>query len=70
MRVTPAQAGLVVGFLAASLQAFFGVLPPPAYGVCIACHMRDLVNWVLVHLYPLYGLTLSLIHISEPTRPY
>jgi len=57
MRVTPARAGLVVGFLAASLQAFFGVLPPPAYGVCIACHMRDLVNWVLVHLYPLYGLT-------------
>ena len=56
MRLTPAVAGLTVGFGAALLQAFFGVLPPPAYGICIACHMRDLVNWVLAHIYPIYGL--------------
>lgn len=56
MRFTPAVAGLTVGFGAALLQAFFGVLPPPAYGICIACHMRDLVNWISVHLYPIYGL--------------
>jgi len=47
MRITPATAGFIVGFLAAALQAFFHVIPPPAYGICIACHMRDLVNWFL-----------------------
>lgn len=47
MRITPATAGFIVGFLAAALQAFFHVIPPPAYGICIACHMKDLVNWIL-----------------------
>ncbi len=46
MRITPAIVGLIAGFLAALLQAFFHVIPPPAYGVCIACHMRDFVNWL------------------------
>jgi len=56
MRITAAIVGAIVGFLAAAAQAFFHVIPPPAYGVCIACHMRDLVNWVVVHIYPIYGL--------------
>ena len=57
MRITAAKAGAAVGFLAALVQAFFHVIPPPAYGVCIACHMRDLVNWIVVHIYPIYGYT-------------
>lgn len=56
MRITAAITGAIVGFLAAAAQAFFHVIPPPAYGICIACHMRDLVNWVTTHIYPIYGL--------------
>lgn len=47
---------MIVGAGAAVAQAFFRVLPPPAYGLCIACHMRDLVNWVVVKGIPLYGV--------------
>lgn len=40
-------AGLLTGVLAALNQVAFGVSPPYAYGLCIACHARDLVNWIV-----------------------
>lgn len=46
MRVTALQAGAALAILAVIVQGFFGVAPPPAYGVCVACHGRDLVNWL------------------------
>ena len=46
-RVTAVQMGIVSGLLAVAAGAFFGVRPPEAYGVCMACHGRDLVNWVV-----------------------
>jgi hypothetical protein len=55
MKVTALIVGAIMGFLAVVLQAFFYVIPPPAYGVCIACHMRDLVNWIVTRLRPIYG---------------
>ncbi len=55
--MSPFWVGLIVGVGAALLQAFLKVLPPPAYGVCIACHMRDLVNWVLIRIWPIYGVS-------------
>src|SRR6516165_3758615 len=45
--VTALQMGIVTGVLAVMAGAFFGVRPPEAYGVCMACHGRDLVNWVV-----------------------
>jgi len=27
--------------------AYFAVRPPDAYGICMACHGRDLVNWTV-----------------------
>ena len=54
--MSPFWVGLIVGVGAAVVQAFFKVLPPPAYGVCIACHMRDLVNWVFIRIWPIYGV--------------
>lgn len=45
MRVTAVHMGIVGGVLAVVAGAFFEVRPPEAYGVCIACHARDLVNW-------------------------
>jgi hypothetical protein len=56
MRVTALITGSVFGLLAAAAQAFFKVTTPPAYGICIACHMRDLANWIVTHIYPIYGL--------------
>ena len=39
--------GVVAGLLAVGVQIVFNVQPPPAYGIGMACHTRDLVNWVL-----------------------
>ncbi|MDL1970884.1 MAG: YeeE/YedE family protein [Candidatus Desulfofervidaceae bacterium] len=54
MRITPAKVGFIVGFGAALGQALFKIIPPPAYGMCIACHVRDLVNWIIVKLFPIF----------------
>jgi hypothetical protein len=48
--VSPFTAGAVLGFGAALVQAYFKVIPPVAYGVCMVCHPKDLVNWVSDHL--------------------
>ena len=45
VRVTAVQTGIVGGFLAVVAGAFFEVRPPEAYGICMACHGRDLLNW-------------------------
>jgi hypothetical protein len=39
--------GIVAGILAVIAGSFFDVRPPEAYGVCMACHARDVVNWIL-----------------------
>lgn len=44
MRVKALPAAVVAALLAVAVQGFFQVWPPPAYGICIACHGRDLVN--------------------------
>ena len=50
MKITPFQAGLVLGLGSALVQAYFKVIPPVAYGVCMVCHPRDLLNWIADHL--------------------
>jgi hypothetical protein len=50
VKVSPFQAGLVLGFGSALVQAYFKVIPPVAYGVCMVCHPKDLFNWVADHL--------------------
>jgi hypothetical protein len=42
--------GIVAGALAVAAGAFFQVGPPEAYGVCMACHGRDLLNWTINRL--------------------
>lgn len=44
LRVTGLQAGVVIALVAVAVGAFFSVRPPDAYGLCMACHGRDLVN--------------------------
>jgi hypothetical protein len=47
VRVTPIQWGIAAGVLAVAAGSLFGVRPPENYGLCVACHARDLVNWTI-----------------------
>ena len=47
VRITAAQMGVVAGLLAVVAGTVFDVRPPEAYGLCMACHARDLVNWTI-----------------------
>ena len=46
IRVTGIQAGVVMALAAVIAGSFFEVRPPEAYGICMSCHGRDLVNWL------------------------
>lgn len=50
IRVTAVHTGFVAGLAAVVAGALFEVRPPDAYGLCMACHARDLVNWTINHL--------------------
>ena len=45
--ITAAQTGVMAALLAVAAGTVFEVRPPEAYGVCMACHVRDLVNWTI-----------------------
>ncbi len=47
MRINPWIAGAIIGFLAAALQQIASMTKPPAYGFCMACHARDLINGLI-----------------------
>jgi hypothetical protein len=47
LKISPWIAGAIIGFLAASLQTIASMTKPPAYGLCIACHSRDLINSIV-----------------------
>ena len=59
----PAFLGLLIGILAAFTQALLiSAGGPEAYGVCIACHVRDLVNGMTNVI---AGTSLALAPISK-----
>jgi hypothetical protein len=41
--------GVVVGILAVVVGEWLDVSPPAAYGLCSACHGRDLADWIVNH---------------------
>lgn len=43
------QAGAVMAIMALLASAFVSDRIDEAYGVCMACHGRDLINWLLNH---------------------
>ena len=61
MKVSIITAGIVAGALAAAVQILFNVYPPAAYGLCVACHSRDLANWLVNGV---IGSTLSVAPVS------
>jgi len=46
-RINPWLAGAIIGFLAASLQQLASMTKPSAYGFCMACHGRDMINSII-----------------------
>jgi hypothetical protein len=45
---TPLFVGLIIGVLAAFVQGLLlSAGGPEAYGFCVACHTRDVVNWAV-----------------------
>ncbi len=46
---SPVFYGIVAAALAGVVGQWFGVSPPAAYGLCSACHGRDLADWILNH---------------------
>jgi hypothetical protein len=47
LRISAVQMGVAGGILAVLAGTIFEVRPPEAYGVCMACHGRDLLNWTI-----------------------
>ena len=47
---SPVFYGIVVAVLAGVAGQWLGVSPPAAYGICSACHGRDLADWTLNHV--------------------
>ena len=47
---SPVFYGIVVAVVAALAGQWGHVSPPAAYGLCSACHGRDLLNWTLNHI--------------------
>ncbi len=45
IQVSALTMGAVTALLAVIAGTFFAVRPPEAYGICMACHGRDLLNW-------------------------
>jgi hypothetical protein len=47
---SPVFYGIVVAVVAGVAGQYLHVSPPAAYGLCSACHGRDLVDWLLNHV--------------------
>ena len=52
IRISALTFGIVAAACAVLAQIKFSFQPPPAYGVCMVCHARDLVNTLLNRLDP------------------
>ena len=62
---SPVFYGIVVAVVAGVAGQWLHVSPPAAYGLCSACHGRDLVDWLLNHV---EGAKLYVAAASRP-RP-
>ena len=47
MTISPVVFGVVSALLAVAAQAFLYFETPPAYGLCVVCHGRDLAIWLV-----------------------
>jgi hypothetical protein len=47
---SPVFYGIVVAVLAGVAGQWLQISPPAAYGICSACHGRDLADWIVNHV--------------------
>ena len=47
---SPIFYGIAVAVIAGVAGQWLSISPPAAYGICSACHGRDLVDWTLNHI--------------------
>ena len=58
IRISAMVFGIIAAFVAVVAQVFFSFHPPQAYGICVVCHARDLVNAVFSQ-FSWYGAPVS-----------
>lgn len=50
-RPTAVHYGIIAGLAAVAAEVLFRVSQPPAYGICMACHGEDALNWTVNHMF-------------------
>ncbi|MBQ9992199.1 MAG: hypothetical protein IJP33_02080 [Firmicutes bacterium] len=55
--------GILAAFIAVGMQVFGSFSPPQAYGVCVVCHAKDLVN-ALLSQFPWFGSPVSTVALK------
>lgn len=63
-RITPATTGIAIGILAVAAQQLFN--EPQAYGICIACHSRDMLGWIFNNLFSTSLVDVTTAGLSAP----
>lgn len=63
-RITPVTAGITIGILAVAVQWLFD--KPQAYGICIACHSRDMLGWIFNNLLSISLTDVTTAGLSAP----
>lgn len=49
-RISAVVYGVIAALLAVRAQVLFGLEPPPAYAICMTCHSRDMITWLVNHV--------------------
>jgi len=62
-RVSALVFGVIAAIVAVSVQVFGGFHPPQAYGLCIVCHTRDMIN-ALFSRFAWYGAPVSTVALK------
>ncbi len=56
--------GIAIGILAVAAQRLFD--EPQAYGICIACHSRDMLGWIFNNLFSISLVDVTTAGLSAP----
>ncbi len=63
-RITPVTTGIAIGILAVAAQWLFD--KPQAYGICVACHSRDMLGWIFNNLLSISLMDVTTVGLSAP----
>lgn len=60
IRISALLFGIIAGALGALVQIYWSVQPPQAYGICMVCHAKDLINTIFNN-FPWYHGTVAAV---------